>query len=68
MLKESKSKEVDKVSDLFEYDGNYMILMVNSYNDNENDLLLKAKEVYLEKAYEKYLNKLVKSSKIKLFI
>lgn len=68
LLKESKSKEVDKVSDLFEYDGNYMILMVNSYNDNENDLLLKAKEVYLEKAYEKYLNKLVKSSKIKLFI
>ena len=58
----------DKVSDIFKYDDKYMILMVNSYNDNENDMLINAKEIFLEQKYMDYLNKLVKKSKIRLFI
>lgn len=68
ILLASKVKEKDKVSEIFEYDGKYNILMINSYNENENELLIQAKEIYLKDAYRKYLNKLIKSSKIKLFI
>lgn len=68
ILLASKVKEKDKVSEIFEYDGKYNILMINSYNENENELLMQAKEIYLKDAYRKYLNKLIKSSKIKLFI
>lgn len=68
MLVESKMSEKDKVSDIFEYNNKYMILMINSYNENENELLMHTKDKYLRDAYNQYLNKLVKSSKIKVFI
>ena len=68
ILTKSKTYEKDKVSDIFEIDNKYMILMVNSYNENENDLLMHTKDKYLKDAYNQYLNKLVKSSKIKVFI
>ena len=67
-LSKAKVLEKDKVSDLFEYDGDYTILMVNSYNENENDLLIEAKDIYLKKNYIDYLNKLVRKSKIRLFV
>ena len=67
-LIESKMTEKEKISEVFEYNHKYMILMINSYNDNENDLLLRTKEEYLKDSYEEYLNKLIKSSKIKFFI
>ena len=68
ILTKSKTFEKDKVSDIFENENKYMILMVNSYNENENDLLMHTKDKYLKDAYNQYLNKLVKSSKIKVFI
>ena len=68
ILSESKIKEKDKISNIFEYEGKFYILMVNSYNENENELLLKAKDIYLKKAYYDYLNKLIKESKIKVFV
>lgn len=68
ILSESKIKEKDKISSIFEYEGKFYILMVNSYNENENELLLKAKDIYLKKAYYDYLNKLIKESKIKVFV
>lgn len=68
LLVKSKMTEKEKVSDIFEYENKYMILMINSYNENENELLLKTKEHYLKDSYEEYLNKLIKSSKIKVFI
>ena len=68
LLKESKIKEKNNVSNVFSFDNKYMILMVNSYNDNENELLLKTKDIYLKEKYEEYLNKLVKKSKIRVFI
>lgn len=68
ILKESKVLEKDKISNVFKHDNKYMILMVNSYNDNENDLLLNVKEIYMKEKYEDYLNKLVKKSKIRVFI
>lgn len=68
LLIKSKLEEKDKVSDIFEEHNKYMILMINSYNDNENDLLIHTKDKYLKDAYNKYLNKLTKSSKIKVFI
>lgn len=68
LLVESKMNEKDKISEIFEHDGKYMILMINSYNENENELLMHTKDKYLKDAYEQYLNKLVKSSKIKVFI
>ena len=68
LLVESKMSEKDKVSEIFKYDNKYMILMINSYNENENELLMHTKDKYLKDAYQQYLNKLVKSSKIKVFI
>ena len=68
LLVKSKMSEKDKVSEIFEYDNKYLILMINSYNENENELLMHTKEKYLKDAYDQYLNKLVKSSKIKVFI
>lgn len=68
LLIKSKLEEKDKVSDIFEEHNKYMILMINSYNDNENDLLIHTKDKYLKDAYNQYLNKLTKSSKIKVFI
>ena len=67
ILLASKVKEKDKVSEIFEYDGKYNILMINSYNENENELLIQAKEIYLKDAYRKYLNKLIKSSNCLLY-
>ena len=68
LLSLAKLKSKDKVSDIIKYKDKYYILMINSFNENENDLLLRAKEIYLENSYEAYLNKLVKESNIKLFI
>lgn len=67
ILTKSAVTEKDTVSDVFEYDGDYMILMVNSYNENENELLINLKDLYLKENYEDYLNKLVKKSKIRQF-
>ena len=68
LLTKSKVTEKDKVSEIFDQDDKYMILMVNSYNENENDLLVKLKDIYLQENYEKYLNKLIKRAKIKVFV
>lgn len=68
LLVKSKLKEKDKVSDIFEDNNKFMILMINSYNENENELLMQTKDKYLKDAYDDYLNKLVKSAKIKVFI
>lgn len=67
ILEKSEISEKDKVSEIFEYDGKYMILMVSSYNENENELLINVKDLYLREKYEEYLNKLTKKSKIRLF-
>ena len=42
--------------------------MINSENKSEKNLLIDAKEIYLENEYNKYLEKLIKNSNIKLFI
>lgn len=68
LLMESKISEKDNVSEIFKDNNKYMILMINSYNENENDLLMHLKDKYLKDAYDQYLNKLIKSSKIKVFI
>lgn len=68
LLVKSKIREKDQVSEIFEDEKKYMILMINSYNENENELLIHTKDKYLKDAYNQYLNKLVKSSKIKVFI
>lgn len=68
VLKSSKLTEKNRPSDVFKYNDKYIIAMINSYNENENELLMNAKSVYQEKAYEDYLNKLIKSSKIKVYI
>ena len=68
VLKASKLTEKNRPSDVFKYNDKYIIAMINSYNENENELLMNAKSVYQKKAYEDYLNKLIKSSKIKVYI
>lgn len=68
LLKEAGVLEKDKISDIFKHEDKYMILMINSYNENENDLLINVKDIYLKEKYEDYLNKLVKKSKIRLFV
>lgn len=68
LLSLSKLKEKEVVSDVIAYEDKYVILMINSYNDNKTELLINAKDIYLRNAYEKYLNDLVKKSKIKVFV
>ena len=68
ILNKSNMLEKDKISEVFEYDNKYMILMINSYNENENELLINLKDIYLKESYDDYLNKLVKKSKIRLFM
>ncbi|WP_311516212.1 SurA N-terminal domain-containing protein [uncultured Anaerococcus sp.] len=68
MLHLSKVKEKDKPSDVFKFHDKYVILMINSYNENKNELLIKAKDIYQKNIYLDYLNKLTKDSKIKLFV
>lgn len=67
-LKEAKVNKKEELSNVFEIDGKYMILMINSYNENENELLIKLKEIYLRERYIDYLNNLTKKSKIRLFV
>lgn len=64
----AKVKKLEEISDVFEKDGKFMILRVNSYNENENELLINLKDIYLKESYIDYLNKLTKKSKIRLFI
>lgn len=64
----AKVKKLDEISEVFEKDGKFMILRVNSYNENENELLINLKDIYLKESYTDYLNKLTKKSKIRLFI
>ena len=68
ILKLSSVKKTDQISKVFKYKDSYVILMVNSINNNKRDLLFDAKKIYLENEYEKYLKKLIKNSNIKLFI
>lgn len=68
ILKAGDTFEKDKPSNIFKYNDKYMILMVNSYNENENELLINVKDIYLKEKYIEYLNKLVKKSKIRLFV
>ncbi len=68
LLSLSKLKEKEVVSDVIAYEDKYVILMINSHNDNKTELLINAKDIYLKNAYEKYLNDLVKKSKIKVFV
>lgn len=68
LLQVSGMKKLDQVSKVFEYDGKFFILMINSYNENENDLLIKAKEYYLDLEYQNYLKDLIKKSNIKVFV
>ena len=67
-LTKAKVSKKDELSDVFEFEDKFMILMINSYNENENELLIKLKEIYLKESYEKYLNNLTKKSKIRLFV
>ncbi|EGC84546.1 conserved domain protein [Anaerococcus hydrogenalis ACS-025-V-Sch4] len=68
LLKESSLKKADQISKIFKYKDSYIILMINSVNQNENDLLIDAKKIYLKNEYDKYLKNLIKNSNIKLFI
>lgn len=68
ILEASGVKKKDQVSDIFEYGDKYYILMINSYNENENDLLINAKKYYLDLKYEEYLKDVIKKSKIRIFV
>ena len=43
VLKASKLTEKNRPSDVFKYNDKYIIAMINSYNENENELLMNAK-------------------------
>ena len=68
LLKKSSIIKVNEMSNIFNFKDSYVILMINSENKNEKNLLIDAKEIYLENEYNKYLEKLIKNSNIKLFI
>ena len=67
-IEKANVSKKDELSDVFEFDDKFMILMINSYNENENELLIKLKEIYLKESYEKYLNNLTKKTTIRLFV
>src|SRR5699024_8734182 len=54
LLQSSGLNKIDQVSKVFEYENKYIILMINSYKENKNDLLINAKEYYTELKYEDY--------------
>lgn len=68
LLKKSSLSKVNIVGNVFKFKDSYIIFMINSENKNKKNLLLDAKEIYLENEYNKYLEKLIKNSNIKLFI
>ncbi|MDO5026396.1 MAG: SurA N-terminal domain-containing protein [Tissierellia bacterium] len=68
LLKKAKVDEKEIVSEIIQYEDKYVILMINSYNDNRNELLIRAKDIYLKNAYKKYLDELIKESKIEVFV
>lgn len=68
ILKLSKVSKKDQISDVFKDKGLNYILMINSLNTNENDLLVRAKQIYLQNEYDKYVKNLIKNSNIKLFV
>lgn len=68
ILRMSGINKKDSVSNIFEYENKYFILMINSYNENENDLLIRAKKYYLDLKYNEYLKKLIKKANIKVFV
>lgn len=68
LLKKSSLSKVNIVGNIFKFKDSYIIFMINSENKNKKNLLLDAKEIYLENEYNKYLEKLIKNSNIKLFI
>ncbi|MDU2830620.1 MAG: hypothetical protein E7C03_09245, partial [Anaerococcus sp.] len=68
LLKKSSIIKVNEMSNIFKFKDSYVILMINSENKNEKNLLIDAKEIFLENEYNKYLEKLIKNSNIKLFI
>ncbi|MDU2376043.1 MAG: hypothetical protein E7D56_07750, partial [Anaerococcus vaginalis] len=68
LLKESSLTKANEISNVFKYKDSYIILMVNSINNNKKSLLLDAKELYLRNEYNNYLKNLIKNSNIKLFI
>lgn len=68
LLKKSSLSKVNVVGNVFKFKDSYIILMINSESKNKKNLLLDAKEIYLENEYNKYLEKLIKNSNIKLFI
>lgn len=59
--------KVNDVGNVFKYKNSYIILMINSINKNEKDLLLDAKEIYLQNEYNKYLENLIKKFKYQAF-
>lgn len=67
-IEKANVSKKDELSEVFEIDDKFMILMINSYNENENELLIKLKEIYLKESYEEYLNNLTKKTKIRLFV
>lgn len=68
LLEASGLTKKDQVSKVFEDNDKYYILMINSYNENENDLLINAKKYYLDLKYQDYLKDLIKKAKIKIFV
>ncbi|MFQ9999159.1 MAG: hypothetical protein ACLRVH_08565, partial [Anaerococcus obesiensis] len=68
LLKESSLTKANEISNVFKYKDSYIILMVNSINNNKKSLLFDAKELYLRNEYNNYLKNLIKNSNIKLFI
>lgn len=68
LLKKSSLSKVNIVGNVFKFKDSYIIFMINSENKNKKNLLLDSKEIYLENEYNKYLEKLIKNSNIKLFI
>lgn len=68
LLKKSSITKVNDMGNIFKFKDSYVILMINSENKSEKNLLIDAKEIYLENEYNKYLEKLIKNSNIKLFI
>lgn len=68
LLSRSKMIEKNKISDVFEKNDKYYIIMINSVNDNVNDLLVKAKEHYINEKMKSDYKRIIKKAKVKIFL
>lgn len=66
LLSNSKVTKKNQLSNVFKFKNDYYILMIISENTDQNDLLVKARDLIAEKEYDEYYKNMIKKSKVEI--